>query len=110
MLLGDFKVTTSEDLAAASLKFNLYRNEKVIVADFFASKSIATAATDAALTVNAAFVDFKPNKFTLADCFAKQSTLTVDSWDLLQLGFVLTGADPTATLKISIMYEAAYRS
>lgn len=105
-------VTTSADLTGATLKFALRKgiNSLVAIPTFLADKSIATAVADTALTFGTMFTTYKPNKFTFGDVIKNTPAITtVDDFNLMELSFQLSGADPTDALIISFTYEFAYQ-
>lgn len=109
-LILSFKVTSVTDVTGLTLKmFAMSGNAKVFDA-FYQDKSLATAVTDSDLTLNVAFANYKPDKFTLGDCVAQQSAITIPDFNVLRLGFMLTGADVPENFKLSFVYEMAYQA
>ena len=110
-ILRGFKVTTSADLAAASLKFALMRDGEVILASVFADKSIATAVTSSDLALGSMFTTYKPTLFTFGDVVANTPAITtIDDFSTLDIAFQVSGAVPPDALVISFEYQFTYKA
>lgn len=111
-IIRSMAVTTSADLAAASVKFALRSttNNAILIPTFFADQTIATAQTDKALAFGTMFTTFKPDKFVFGDVIANTPAITtVKDFSLLELVFQVAGAVPPDALTVSFTYQMAYQ-